>query len=144
MKRLSYCGTLAVLLAGAAYAGGEREEQLRLEGNWEIVELGYVGAVKPYPKGLKIIPINTGKMAYTAATIYALRLAPTREPREVDLTVVSGSAKTKGKVYKGIYKLEGDTFTIHYALTGDRPKNFTDGAGTKVRVMKLQRVRQAK
>ncbi len=142
MRSALACG-VALVLAAVAPAGGEREEQLRLKGTWELVELGYVGAVKPVGSKNFSITIIGDKMTLSAKVTWVLRLAPTREPREVDLTVVAGTT-SKSKVYKGIYKLEGDTFTIHYTLTGDRPKNFTDGADNKVRVMKLKRVNKPK
>jgi uncharacterized protein (TIGR03067 family) len=136
-----------LLLAAGVAAAGEREEQLRLQGNWEIVELGYVGGTNTASKLTgRVIPIKGDKLEYSAAATYVLKLAPTREPREVDITIILTKSKTKGepKTYKGIYKLEGDTFTIHFALTGERPKNFTDGADTKVRLMKFKRVNQPK
>jgi uncharacterized protein (TIGR03067 family) len=38
------------------------------------------------------------------------RLDPTKQPKAIDLTVIDGPEK--GKTYQGIYKVEGDTYTI--------------------------------
>ena len=52
-----------------------------------------------------------------------LTLDATKSPRQIDLTPGEGPAK--GKVAPGIYKLEGDTFTVCYAFAADsRPGVF--------------------
>lgn len=44
----------------------------------------------------------------------------------IDLTVIDGPEEAKGKVSKGIYKLDGEKLTLCVALPGkeDRPKDF--------------------
>ncbi|HEX4071474.1 MAG TPA: TIGR03067 domain-containing protein, partial [Planctomycetaceae bacterium] len=44
----------------------------------------------------------------------------------IDLTVVDGPEEAKGKLSKGIYKLDGEKLTLCVALPGkeDRPKDF--------------------
>jgi uncharacterized protein (TIGR03067 family) len=146
MKALRFVGVGLVVLAwtaGAASAGGEREEQLRLQGEWRLVKLGVIGTAKTTTAG-RLVVISGDKMAFSPKTEYALRLYPTRQPREIDLTITNDG--NRGKVLQGIYKLEGDTFTIHYALPGGkRPANFEDaGAEVMNRVMVYQRVKADK
>jgi uncharacterized protein (TIGR03067 family) len=131
---------LALLLTtGWAPAGGEREEQLRMQGSWRTAFHG--PSEQPVQQHQEIITVAGGRLTFGKDYAYTLRLAPTREPRELDLIGLPDSPQTKGRSYKGIYKLEGDTFVVHYALSGDRPKSFTD-AGPNVWVLRLQRVRE--
>jgi RNA polymerase sigma-70 factor (ECF subfamily) len=52
------------------------------------------------------------------------RMDPSKTPRAIDLTVVEG--QLKGQTYHGIYKLEGDTYTICRPTLPDkaRPTEF--------------------
>jgi uncharacterized protein (TIGR03067 family) len=135
-------GVAALVLATGAAQAGERDDYQRLQGTWIQVEHGSVGNVGPSPKGLHVT-VTDDKMVLSGSAHYVLKLNTTRTPREVDMTVVSDNAN-KPRTFKGIYKLEGDTFIIHFARIGDRPKNFTDGADGYVRVMKFQRFKQPK
>jgi uncharacterized protein (TIGR03067 family) len=118
-----------VLAAATTRAGGEREEQQRLQGTWDMVELGYIGADKPSPfsKG-RTVTFTGDKMHMTPKTTWVIRLAPTKQPPEIDMTITTGPSKDK--VLKGIYKLERDTLTILYGpvTTGQRPSGFTPPA----------------
>ncbi len=131
-----------VLTAGAAHAG-EREEQLRFQGTWQLLESGLVN--RPIKiKDQRMTVVGT-KITFSGSTHFTLHLAPTREPRELDLRPLDG--KNEKQWYKGIYKLENDTLTIYYALPGGaRPTNFRDANqnGVQVYLMKYQRVRDGK
>src|SRR5205814_894239 len=95
------------LAAGAVHAGGAREEQQRLQGEWEFVEFSSSAAKKP-PANVfrgKTAVIEGDKLTLFAKTAWGIRLAPTRQPAEIDLVLVTGV--NKDKVMRGIYKLEG-------------------------------------
>lgn len=68
------------------------------------------------------------------------KLAPTKKPKEIDAMDTEGPFK--GKTTLGIYKLEGDEFTVCFAPPDkDRPKEFTSksGTGAFVHVWKRQK-----
>jgi uncharacterized protein (TIGR03067 family) len=59
---------------------------------------------------------------------FSILLDPAPDPKAIDLTFSDGPQK--GKTLKGIYKLEGNRFTVCRALTPDnvRPTEFATGA----------------
>jgi uncharacterized protein (TIGR03067 family) len=56
------------------------------------------------------------------------KVDPSKSPKEIDFTYTDG--ELKGETVKGIYKLEGDTYTMCRALLpdGDRPAEFKTSA----------------
>jgi uncharacterized protein (TIGR03067 family) len=129
-----------VLTAGAAHAG-EREEQLRFQGTWGQLEGGPVS--QPQKVVNQQMTVAGMKITFSSTASYTLHLAPTREPRELDLRPLDG--KDEKQWFKGIYTLDGDTLIIYYAPLGQaRPSNFRDANqnGTAVYLMKFRRVRQ--
>jgi uncharacterized protein (TIGR03067 family) len=121
-SHLALGGVAALLLAVAAHAGGEREEQERLRGTWQMVETGSVGKVLRVDAGGATV--IAGDRFTIGKTEYTFRVAPTREPREIDMVIQVGGAK--GRLMKGIYKLEKDTLTIHLSLGEGRPASFDE------------------
>src|SRR5258705_365363 len=94
--RVAAWALAALTLAGAAHAGGAREEQQRLQGGWDLLAVGYVDKVKEFGPGRRAV-LAGDKLAYSPPVTYVLRFAPTRQPKEVDLTVLSTTLKTNGK-----------------------------------------------
>ena len=70
------------------------------------------------------------------------RLHPGQRPKAIDLTLAAGP--DKGKTFLGIYKLEGDTYTIcrPVAPGKERPTAFATrpGSGLMLVVWKRQKV----
>jgi uncharacterized protein (TIGR03067 family) len=57
------------------------------------------------------------------------QLDPAKQPKAIDSTDTEGPFK--GQTYRGIYKLEGDEFTVCFAPPGKpRPTEFTTKSGT--------------
>lgn len=86
------------------------------------------------PKGNKYVFTN-GKGAFTATFM----VSAAKDPKEMDIVIATGPEK--GKEMKGIYKLEGDMFTLCLpAKVGqDRPTEFTSTAGSGQRLLILKR-----
>jgi uncharacterized protein (TIGR03067 family) len=52
-------------------------------------------------------------------------LDATADPREVDVTVTRGPEDTQGRLFRGIYLLEGNTLRLAWRKAGEeRPKEF--------------------
>jgi hypothetical protein len=47
-------------------------------------------------------------------------------------------------MFKGVYKLERDTLTVHFGLNKARPKDFADTLNGQTYVMIFQRTREKK
>src|SRR5262245_21493419 len=101
----------------------------RLQGTWKVISLEVngnleksdIGKTLTYD-GEKVLPQGLEEAKIT------LRLNPNETPKEFDLLV-------DGKLlFKGIYKLDGDTLTACYPDSDDareRPKEFSGAAGRK-------------
>jgi uncharacterized protein (TIGR03067 family) len=119
------------LLAACAYAVGPAGGDLqRLQGDWvlESLEINGKAVVIDSLKidGTPLAPRLTVKgeryTLYLADKPFAMvcRLDPGHTPRKITLTVFEGA--DKGKAFRGIYKLEGDRFTICRALDSTHPR----------------------
>jgi uncharacterized protein (TIGR03067 family) len=119
------------LLLAADTDDDVRKELKALQGKWKAVAVEAGG--KPFPKDA--IPDftfviaadgkSTGKMSKSeySATI---TVNPTKDPKTIDNRRESGAQK--GKMQYGVYKLEGDKWTVCMTAPGaaesDRPKSF--------------------
>lgn len=109
-----------------------RKELKALEGKWKAVSMEAGGNVLPKdstPEFIFTVGPNGKSKAKTPqhddqATI---SVDPTKNPRTIDNLHESGAGK--GKTQYGIYKLEGDKWTVCMTLPGvkesDRPKSFS-------------------
>jgi len=138
------------LLLAADTDDDVRKELKALQGKWKAVALEAGG--KPLPK--EAIPDftfvigadgkSTGQMAqgeYSAT----ITVNPKKDPKTIDNVHETGAQK--GKKQYGVYKLEGDKFTVCMTPPGsaesDRPKDFTTKDSTNV-VFIFERVKEDK
>jgi uncharacterized protein (TIGR03067 family) len=141
---------LVVLATPLLLAAGDddvRKELKALQGKWKAVALEAGGKALPkeaIPDFTYIIGADgkaTGKMAQSEYTA-TMTVNPKKDPKTIDNVHESG--EQKGKKQYGVYKLEGDKFTVCMTppgrAEGDRPKDFTTKDTTNV-VFVFERVK---
>jgi uncharacterized protein (TIGR03067 family) len=119
------------LLLAADADDAVRKELKALEGKWKTVAVEAAG--KPFPK--EAVPPFTfvagagGKATGQAGSgefSFTMTVNPSKKPKTIENLHHSGAQK--GKKQYGIYKLEGDKFTVCMSHAGsaesDRPKDF--------------------
>ena len=136
--RVSIASALALVLALATTSSGDdekdRTEELKaLIGTWTIdkAELGGVNVLE-HLKPLDFDIKQGGK--YTAkhgeeVDNGAFTIDPSKAPKQMNIKPTGGP--NKGKSVKSIYKLDGDTITVCYDLSGlERPVSFASKPNT--------------
>jgi uncharacterized protein (TIGR03067 family) len=125
-----------LLMAGSlgAAASDARSDRDRLQGSWACVAMERNGRPVPAER------YRDGRLVMDGETFTVLqggrlvaqgirRLDPTATPKAVDDTHTSGPFK--GKTYRGIYRLQGDTFTTCNGSAGQaRPTEFATRPGS--------------
>jgi uncharacterized protein (TIGR03067 family) len=133
MKRLLMILVVPLLAAGA-YAVGPTDRDLKgLQGNWVLESLQINGESIPIDS-LKIDKKPLAPRLTVKGERYTLYLADRplamtcrvdsgRSPWWITLTMLEGT--DKGKAFRGIFKLEGDRFTICRPLDAVHPRPTT-------------------
>jgi uncharacterized protein (TIGR03067 family) len=138
------------LLLAAGPDDDVRKELKALQGKWKTVAVEAAG--KPFPKD--IVPAFTVVIAADGKSTgqmpqgefrFTITVNPKKNPKTINNLHESGDQK--GKKQYGIYKLEGDRFTVCMTPPGsaesDRPKDFTTKDTTNV-VFVFERVKEDK
>ena len=118
---------LILLGLTASQQGTAGDAKSELEGTWDVVYLEREGKyLKPQPNTRTI---NTGdkfvvKVGDKVIAAGTATLDPSKKPKAVDVTYTEGP--DKGKSFKGIYQVEGDTakFCRPVAPDQERPTEF--------------------
>ena len=145
MHSFAIC-TIAALAVIGGDAEAIRKDRAALQGLWKVTASEQGGEKVPAGdikdlflifKGDAILISEGGK----AEEKFAFSLAPTKTPKELDLTIQVGP--NKGKVDRAIYQIDGDTLRI--CIQSDReaarPRDFATKAGGKLWLVVLQRVK---
>ena len=135
----------------AADTGDEVRKELKaLQGKWRTVAGEAAG--KPFPKdGIPDFTVviaadgrSTGQMPEEEFR-FTMTVNPKKDSKTIDILHESG--EQKGKRQYGVYKLEGDKFTVCVTPRGsaeaERPKDFTTKDTTNV-VFVFERVKEDK
>ena len=127
---------LLALTGGLGYddaADAAKKDLEKLQGEWQLTVGGDDG-----PR--MVIKGNEYTVSGGMDEKGTLKLDPSKKPAVVDIDITEGN--DKGKKQYGIYRIEGDKFTLCVAEAGaeadDRPKEFKSDqdAGTAVLVFK--------
>jgi uncharacterized protein (TIGR03067 family) len=126
---LRLCVVFAVMLSfGVA---GRCDDADALQGKWLPSEGERAG--KPFPAQNITLEIKDGKYTVMAGGVSdkgTIKINASAKPKEMDITGTDGP--NKGKTFKVIYELDGDTLKICYDLSGNgRPTEFKTKEGSK-------------
>src|SRR5262249_61256368 len=126
-----------------------------LQGTWRLVSLELNKQVYPAkdlkdgdkPLVVKLVIKGDGYSCDVGKNRLEItyKLDPAKQPGAIDLTVTEGPEK--GKTYHGIYKVQGDTYTIcrNVKPGQDRPTEFgtRTGSGLMMTVWKREKLTSA-
>jgi uncharacterized protein (TIGR03067 family) len=134
----------SVFAVALMVAAGTQDDSSKLNGMWVLVRGEQEGKSLPENtiQGIKLVMdsdkhtliVGNDKMVSTH------HLDPTTTPKSIDAKATEGPYKDKALL--GIYRIQGDEFTVCFAAPGkERPKSFTSksGTGTFVHVWKRQK-----
>lgn len=118
--------TLRRLKPGGRRADPMAAERAKLLGNWRFVSMEVQGEHKPDTEFSKYKVVFqddqwTVSEDHRIAAQSFFRMDPTKTPKTIDIVDID-----KGRIIRGVYKLEGDTFTVcdRGAEKGGRPVEF--------------------
>jgi uncharacterized protein (TIGR03067 family) len=141
---------VVVLVGIMALAGGDevtqaiKKDRAALQGTWKVTESVSKGEKAPLEdlflifRGDAILVREEGKTAEN----FSFLLNPTKKPKEIDLTIKVGAQK--GRLDRGIYKIDGDTLRICIQTDKDapRPTEFASPKDSSLWLVVLQRTKE--
>jgi uncharacterized protein (TIGR03067 family) len=126
--RLKTFTALALVFSLALVAkSGDDKDKEACQGTWLPVtaELGGMKLPDEFAKSITLVvkgdtyKVTVGKQVDEGT----VKLNPSAKPKEMDITSTEGA--NKGKTFKAIYELDGDSMKVCYDLGGkDRPTEF--------------------
>jgi RNA polymerase sigma factor (sigma-70 family) len=144
---LTLTGGLAGVLSLSGLAAEPKGDKEKIQGTWKVVSAMMNGKEPEGEEGEKIKKahwvIGPDKIQVGDELKEATyTLDPTRKPPQIDVVSLVGGEDEKGKTFKGIYSLEGDTLKI-CATHPDapRPTEFVSRAGGGEMLFTLKRVK---
>ncbi len=122
----------------------DKSDKDKIQGEWKVTSIK-IGGHEPDDKDhiLKSPWVFKGDKLTFEPFEADFKLDPSKDPKQIDVTIQKGPDGEKGLMALGIYKLDGDKLTIHacHPGDGDRPTDFETTGGRNVLVT-LERVRK--
>ena len=142
---------VVALVGIIALAGGDdvtqaiKKDRAALQGTWKVTESVSKGEKAPPEelflifRGDVILVREEGKTAEN----FSFLLNPTKKPKEIDLDD-QGRRASKGRLDRGIYKIDGDTLRICIQTDKDapRPTEFASPKDSSLWLVVLQRTKE--
>jgi hypothetical protein len=107
-----------------------------LVGMWTVE--AFTRASKPMPVGPATVEMTADRWIYRGRSEADSYLRVNSKKAEIDVWLPS-TDNTPPPSSLGVYKLDGDTLTIHSTINGDRPAAVSDRPAADVYVMVLKR-----
>ena len=143
--KLLVLGVIALMLTATTQAGDDKADSKALEGTWSLSSAVMAG--KPFPEqliktmsltmkdGRYTVMVGQGKDEGTA------KLDSSKTPKTMEITGTDGP--NKGKTFLAIYKIDGDSLTICYDLSGKAyPTEFKSMPDTKLFLEEYKRAKE--
>ncbi len=145
MKRhLLVLGSALILLGADPAADQTQKELARFQGIWMITNSEQDGRADPSVKDTRVIISAdefTTKVADRPLRHGTIKFDPAKQPKTIDLTYTDGPQK--GQSSFGIYRLDGDSWTLAFSIPGKaRPTSFDHRVKAGIRYMVLKREEQ--
>jgi uncharacterized protein (TIGR03067 family) len=145
MTALTTLALAAGLLTAAEppAADARAQEEQRLQGTWTATAVEITGMVLPNDFDLRLVfkgNVATFHLNGNVILAATARLEPEFTTKLIDLTFTQG--EQKGQTWAGIYRLEGDTFTLCLMLREkERPSEFASRADSNTALVVFKRER---
>ena len=139
--KLVFLGVISLMLNTTTQAGDDQADSKALQGTWLPASAELAG--KPFPEQFrKSLKLNIKDDRYTVMAEQkdegTLKLDAGKTPRTMEIQGTEGP--NKGKTIPAIYKIDGDSLTICYNLSGkDYPTEFKSKPGTKLFLVEYKR-----
>jgi uncharacterized protein (TIGR03067 family) len=137
MKRVMTSALLAIVVL-ASHAAGADKALTDLNGAWEVTSLEQSGVKLPAEQVqamLMVLTMKDGKFTTKMGSNEIDKGTYKAGDIANSVDIASNAPELKGKTIKALYKLDGQTLTVAYDLSGgDRPTEFTTKAGTQLLV----------
>lgn len=143
--KLVYLGVISLMLATTTHAGDDQADCTALQGTWSLASAVMAG--NPFPEQLvKTISLTLKDGRYTVMVGQGkdegtAKHDAGKNPKTMEITGTDGP--NKGKTMLAIYKINGDSLTICYDLTGKAyPTEFKSTAENKHFLVEYKRAKQ--
>ncbi|MBN9520411.1 TIGR03067 domain-containing protein, partial [bacterium] len=127
-----------------AAAQDKQPDKDRLQGVWVVTAAKKNGQDPPDRDQIvgQKMTFDGDKMRFAGFEV-AWAVDPTKTPREIDCTILVGPENEKGKVSRGVYRLDGDKLTLHVSHPGGgRPGGFESKEGESTVLLHLERAKK--